>query len=271
MGKEGIKYTVFQLLLKYFQYLVKASNGRGHGVHSPFVYNFIRKVLMDKTEYPAYTQAEAYRQQLLQDHSTIEVLDLGAGAANGAVKQGKISSIAQSALKSPKYARLLYRFSQYFQHQNSIELGTSLGVTTTYLAQVPGLKKLITMEGSPQIAAFAQKQFRLMDLTAIEVVTGNFDDTLVGVLKTLPQVDFVYIDGNHRKLPTLQYFNLVLENCNPNTCMVFDDIHWSKEMEEAWEFIRADKRVKLTIDVFFLGFVFTNKSFKSKQNFTIRY
>lgn len=271
MGKEGLKYNVFQLLLKYLNYWFKASNGRGHGIHSPFVYNFIRKILMDKTEYPAYAKAESYRHKLLQNNTTIDVLDLGAGALNGAIKQMKISTIAKSALKSPKYARLLYRFSQYFQHQNSVELGTSLGVTTTYLAQVPGLKKLITLEGAPQIAAFAQKQFKSMGLTTVEVVTGNFDDTLVDVLKTMPQVDFVYIDGNHRKLPTLQYFNQVMEYCNPNTCIVFDDIHWSREMEETWATIKADPRVKLTIDVFFVGFVFTNNSFKIKQNFTIRY
>jgi predicted O-methyltransferase YrrM len=266
-----MKYNLFQLAIKYLKYFILAQNGRGHGIHSPFVYRFVREVLMDRNQYPSYFNAESYRKKLLNNFENIEVVDLGAGANNNNIKKKQIATIAKTALKPPKYSQLLYRFASHFNYKNIVELGTSLGVTTSYFSQVPQLESLITLEGAPQIAAFAKHQFDDMKLQNIKVVVGNFDDTLSVILQDNPNIDLVYIDGNHRKDPTLKYFNQIIKYCNSNTCMVFDDIHWSQEMEEAWEEIKKDERIKLTIDVFFLGFVFMNENFLVKQNFTIRY
>lgn len=266
-----MKYNLFQLGFRYISYLIFARSGKGHGIHSPFVYRFVREVLMDRNQYPVYLNAESYRKRLLNNFENIEVVDLGAGGKNNSIKQKQISAIVKSALKSPKYSKLLYRFASTYNYKNIVELGTSLGVTTCYLAQTPQIESITTIEGAPQIAAFASQQFNLMKLQNVKVVSGNFDDTLSGVLKSNSNIDLVYIDGNHQKEPTLNYFNQVLKYCNLNTCLIFDDIHWSSEMEEAWEEIKKDKRVKLTIDVFFLGFVFIKDEFKAKQNFTIRF
>jgi len=266
-----MKYNLFQLGFRYLNYLIFSKNGKGHGIHSPFVYRFVREVLMDRNQYPVYFIAESYRKRLLNNLDSIEVIDLGAGGKDNSIKQKQISTIAKSALKPPKYSQLLYRFASIYNYRNIVELGTSLGVTTCYLAHIPHLESITTLEGAPQIAAFASQQFNLMKLQNVKVVTGNFDDTLSNVLKSNSNIDLVYIDGNHQKEPTLNYFNQILKYCNSNTCLIFDDIHWSAEMEEAWEEIKNDKRVKLTIDVFFLGFVFMNDEFKAKQNFTVRF
>ena len=226
---------------------------------------------MDRNQYPAYFIAENYRNKLLSNFDKIEVVDLGAGGKNNRIKQTQISTIAKNALKPPKYSQLLFRFASHFQYKNIVELGTSLGVTTSYFAQVPQLNSITTIEGAPQIASFANIQFNVMKLQNVKVITGNFDDKLLDVLNCNPDIDLVYIDGNHKKNPTLHYFNQVIKYCNTNTCLIFDDIHWSAEMEEAWEEIKNDKRVKLTIDVFFLGFVFMNDEFKAKQNFIVRF
>ena len=226
---------------------------------------------MDRNQYPAYFIAENYRNRLLNNFDKIEVVDLGAGGQNDRIKQTQISTIAKNVLKPPKYSQLLFRFASHFQFKNIVELGTSLGVTTSYFAQVPQLNSITTIEGAPQIASFANNQFNVMKLQNVKVITGNFDDKLLDVLNSNPDIDLVYIDGNHKKNPTLHYFNQVIKYCNTNTCLIFDDIHWSAEMEEAWEEIKNDKRVKLTIDVFFLGFVFMNDEFKAKQNFTVRF
>ena len=266
-----MKYNLFQLGFRYLKYLIFSKNGRGHGIHSPFVYRFVREVLMDRNQYPAYFIAENYRNRLLNNFDKIEVVDLGAGGQNDRIKQTQISTISKNALKPPKYSQLLFRFASHFQYKNIVELGTSLGVTTSYFAQVPQLNSITTIEGAPQIASFANIQFNVMKLQNVKVITGNFDDKLLDVLNSNPDIDLVYIDGNHKKNPTLHYFNQVIKYCNTNTCLIFDDIHWSAEMEEAWEEIKNDKRVKLTIDVFFLGFVFMNDEFKAKQNFTVRF
>ena len=79
-----------------------------------------------------------------------------------------------------------------------------------------------------------------------------------------------FIDGNHQKKPTINYFEEILKYANNNTIFIFDDIHWSQGMESAWEYIKAHEKTTLTIDLFFLGIVFI-KSELSKENFIIRF
>jgi predicted O-methyltransferase YrrM len=264
-------YNSLQLALKYGRYLLLASNGRGHGIHSPFVYDFIRKVLIDQGNYPAYKTAEDYRKKLLRDHSILDVEDFGAGSSVRNTSRRTVSQITRVSVKPKRYSRLLYRLAAHYQYRNIIELGTSVGVTSTYLAKVPGLRKLVTIEGSPAIADYARTHFRSAELENTELVTGNFDEKLDGVLESMNVVELAFIDGNHRKEPTLDYFNKIYVRTNDLSCMVFDDIHWSREMEEAWDEIRNDQRVRVSIDLFFLGIVFFRDSFVEKQDFVIRF
>jgi predicted O-methyltransferase YrrM len=91
------------------------------------------------------------------------------------------------------------------------------------------------------------------------------------MLSSLPAVDLAFIDGNHRKLPTLNYFHELLPVLSSASAIVFDDIHWSAEMESAWENIKNHPQVMLTIDVFFMGIIFFRPEFRVKQHFVIRY
>jgi predicted O-methyltransferase YrrM len=183
-----------------------------------------------------------------------------------------VAQIANSSLKKPKYARLLYRLVKYFQPQQVLELGTSLGITTAYLAFAKKDADVITMEGSTAIASVAEQNFKQLRLNTIKIITGNFDKTLPEALSLQPSAfSFAFIDGNHRKEPTLKYFHQLLEKSNESTVMVFDDIHWSREMEEAWEGIKQHSSVTLTIDLFFIGLVFFRKEQKEKEHFVIRF
>jgi predicted O-methyltransferase YrrM len=131
--------------------------------------------------------------------------------------------------------------------------------------------RIITAEGSTAIAAQAKRNFQSLQLSSIQQVTGNFDDTLPGILSSLSQLDLVFIDGNHRYEPTMRYFNQLLPHMNANGIMIFDDIHWSQEMEQAWNEVRENAAVQLSVDLFFIGLVFFNDDFKIKQHFTIRF
>jgi predicted O-methyltransferase YrrM len=265
-------YSSFQLAVKYFQYYFAALNGKGHGVHSPFVFDLVTKVLNDKTKYADYGQIEKIRTKLLSSRQLIEVEDFGAGSGKGFSKQRSIGQIASSSLKKPKYAQLLYRLVKYFQPQQVLELGTSLGITTAYLAAAKPAANVITMEGSVSIAEVARQNFQQLGLQNIKTITGNFDDTLPATVNELTfHPDFVFVDGNHRKEPTLNYFNQLLSKATANTVFVFDDIHWSREMEEAWKEIQLHESVTITIDLFFIGLVFLRKEQLEKEHFIIRF
>lgn len=264
-------YSKGQLAAKYFSYYLKASNGKGHGMHSPFVYDFIEQVLNDDRDFYAYTETEKLRRELLKDERVIEVIDFGAGSSQLSSAKRKVADIARYSLKPKKYAQLLFRMVNYYQPKTILEMGTSLGITTACLALPSPECKVITMEGDHTIAGIAQNNFKKLGLNNIELAEGNFDKTLPVVIRQLSTVNFIFIDGNHRIEPTLRYFEQLLPVTNNDTIIVMDDIYWSREMEQAWRQIKKHPQVNCTIDLFFIGIVLLRKEFKEKQHFTVRF
>lgn len=264
-------YSRIQLAIKYLSYYFSASNGKGHGMHSPFVFDFIIHVLNDSTIYADYARVEVQRAKMLADNRVLHITDFGAGSSNSSGNQRAIASIAGSAVKPKKYGQLLYRMVRKYQPTTILELGTSLGITSSYLALGNPQARMITMEGADEIAAVAKNNFKDLGLDSIELVQGDFFQTLPGVLSHFSTIDFVFVDGNHRKEPTLNYFNQLLPKISPETILIFDDIHWSQEMEDAWGLIKSHPSVKCAIDLFFIGVIFFREEFKEKQDFTIRF
>jgi predicted O-methyltransferase YrrM len=264
-------YSSVQLARKYLQYYLHASNGKGHGMHSPFVFQFILHVLNNRSHYQPPGQIEALRKQLLQDKRLLEIEDFGAGSRVAKTKQRSVSALAHSALKSKKYAQLLFRLVKHYKPNTILELGTSLGITTSYLAAANPSATIMTIEGSSAVAAVAAENFSTLRCQNIGQRIGNFDDLLPSVIRHLSSIDLAYIDGNHRYQPTINYFTQLLPVLHNDSILVFDDIHWSAEMEKAWEEIRQHPSVQCTVDIFFLGFVFFRKEFKVAQHFTVRF
>ncbi len=248
-----------------------ASNSKGHGMHSPFVFDFILNMLNNKSNYHSPEEIEQLRKQLLCDKRTIEVEDFGAGSRMNSAKQRAVRQIAKSALKSKRLAQVLFRVVKHYQPQTIVELGTSLGITTSYFSRANPSAFITTIEGSSSVAAIAKENFQKLNCTNIQLLQGNFDNVLPSVISQLSSIDLAYIDGNHRYQPTINYFHQFLPRSNNQTILMFDDIHWSAEMENAWEEIQQHPSVQYTIDIFFLGFVFFRQEFKVKQNFSIRF
>ena len=264
-------YSAFQLATKYLQYYLTASNSKGHGIHSPFIFHFITHILNDRQPYDAYEKTERLRNDLLQDHTLLAIEEMGAGSSINKTNQRTIASIARNAAKSKKFGQLLYRMVKSYQPKTILELGTSLGITTSYLSfAIPGAK-LITLEGAREIAVVARKNFETLQLQNISIIEGNFDNTLAAVVSGLSTVDFAFIDGNHRREPTERYFSQLVPKTGNDSILIFDDIHWSREMEEAWETIKNHSSVRCTIDLFFIGIVFFRREFTEKQHFVIRF
>ena len=240
-----------------------------HGVHSPFVYRLIDKVIYDFEPKKVYAGIEALRKQLLNDKRSIQVTDLGAGSKVNNDQTKKISDIARNALKPRRLAQLLYRLAADLKPLNIIELGTCLGITTVYLQNASPKAKVYSLEGSPETAAVALETFQKAGLTNIAEITGNFDDTLPGVIKELDQLDFVFVDGNHQRDATIKYFEWCLAKVHEDTMLIFDDIYWSEGMKEAWQEIKAHPRVTVTVDLFWIGLVFFKQG-RAKEDFLVR-
>ena len=258
--------------MKYLRYWLTAQNGKGHGIHSPFVFDFVINVLNDQKSRPCYKKIESFRQDLLKQKDELEVIDFGAGSGVIKTNKRRIKDIAASSLKPPKYAQLLHRIVSYYQPKNILELGTSFGITTLYLAEGNQNGKVFTFEGDPSICNIAISQVEKSGTENILPHTGEFNKSFTPFLQHFNEkIHHAYIDGNHRKEPTLQYFHQLLTHIDETSILIFDDIHWSSEMEEAWQTICKHEQVTLSIDLFFIGIVCFKKDFKVKQDFRIRF
>ncbi len=256
--------------LKYLRYRIRAKHYKGFGVHSPFLYKLLSDVVFDYTPYYSQNDIMELRKDLKKNDYILEVKDMGAGSKVFKTNSRKIKDIVKHSIVNVKFGELLFRLVVYFQPKTILELGTSLGIGTLYLAKPESSATIYTIEGCPVTAGIASINFELLKARNIKPFVGSFDEKLPEILKEVDFLDFVYFDGNHKKEATLKYFNLCLTKSNINSIFVFDDIHWSKEMEEAWEEIKQNPSVRLTIDLFFFGLVIF-KDELSKQDFIVKF
>lgn len=259
---------MLQQIISYLKFLYNSKNE--HGVHSPFVFDLVTKCFYDKTKYPEYLILKNYRKSLLENKNIIEVTDFGAGSRVFKTNKRQISKIAKTAGISPKRAELLFRITKYFQPETILEIGTSLGLATSALSLGNTNAKITTLEGCPNTLAVAKNLFQVsgFKLKNIEFINTEFSSYLKTATENCDW-KLIYFDGNHSKQATLGYFELLLPTITNETVWIFDDIHWSKDMEEAWETIKNHPKVTVTIDTFQWGIVFFRTE-QEKEHFIIR-
>ncbi|MCB0463380.1 MAG: class I SAM-dependent methyltransferase [Flavobacteriaceae bacterium] len=250
---------------QYLKFLKTSTNQ--HGVHSPFVFDLVTKCLYNKTIYPDYHKITSYKKQLKHSKQKLQITDLGAGSQKFKSNIRSVSDIAKHVSISTKHAKLLYRLTTYLKPNTILELGTSLGVATQALSLANPEAKITTIEGCPEISKFSKAQFDKRLLGNINVKTGDFSEVIPNLTPTT--FDLIFFDGNHTKEATLTYFEMLLPKANNNSVFIFDDIHWSKGMAEAWNTIKNHPSVTVSIDTFFWGIIFFRKE-QAKEHFVIR-
>lgn len=251
----------------YIKFIWNSKNE--HAVHSPFVFHLITKCLYDKNEYPEYLLLKKYRNNLLNNQDTIDVTDFGAGSKIFKSNKRAVAKIAATAGITSNRAKLLFRVTNYFKPENILEIGTSLGLATFALAIGNANSNITSVEGCPQTARIAVKQLAEFDLTNINSIVSEFESFLKDPKQPAINYELIYFDGNHQKEATLRYFELLLPTITNDSVWIFDDIHWSQGMQQAWEIIKKHPKVTVTIDTFQWGFVFFRRE-QSKEHFVIR-
>lgn len=251
----------------YLKFLRNSKNQ--HGVHSPFVFSLITKCFYDSKAKAEYGILKKYRQALLNNKTHIRITDFGAGSRVFKSDNRQIAQIAKTAGITKKRAKLLYRIVHYFQPDTILEIGTSVGLATSALSSGNKKAAITTLEGCPETAKVARENFSQFNLANIHSIVSEFDAYFKENLTGDTTYDCIYFDGNHQKEATLHYFELLLPTITNDTVWIFDDIHWSEQMDEAWQHIKNHPKVTVTIDTFQWGLVFFRRE-QEKEHFTIR-
>lgn len=251
--------------IKYLKFLQQSTNA--HGLHSPFAIDLYNHVIKDDRQFYAFKEIEGIRASLKKNENTIEYEDHGSGSNSG---KRSIASIANNALSFPYQCRIMFRLIDFLDCKEILELGTSLGISTLYLAMANSGARVTTLEGDTGSYSMATHIFHEMKQHNIKCKLGLFNETLGPALRRMKSVDFVFIDGHHDEKATLQYFDNICNYTHKDSVIVVDDIYWSKGMEKAWESIKSNKNVRLTFDLFFCGIVFFRNENKEEEHFKIR-
>ncbi|MFI5218710.1 MAG: O-methyltransferase [Bacteroidia bacterium] len=255
-------------LLQYLHYRFTAQSR--HDVHSPFIFDLVTKVINNKTQFSEFNKIENLRRELLNDNKVINVTDFGTAFGGPKTYRRKISEIAKHSAKPAKYAQLLFRIINHYKPGAILELGTSFGISTMYMVAANPQSKIITVEGCPETSRIAKINFQKSGFKNIQPETGSFDHALDKVLTGFEKLDLVFFDGNHQKDATLNYFQKCLLKSHNKSIFIFDDINWSREMQDAWNKIKNHPQVTVTVDLFVMGIVFFNTDL-TRQHFTIRF
>lgn len=251
---------------KYINFLFKSTNH--HGVHSPFIFNFITKSLYKKTNKKSWQLFTKHKHKLLDNKKFIEVTDFGSGSKIFKSNLRQVAKIAKIAGISNKKGKILLKIINYFKPNAILEIGTSLGLATAVMKIAHPSTIITTLEGCPETSKVADAYFTKSNFNSITIVTGNFNKTLAKVVKD-KQYDCIYFDGNHTKKATINYFETCLESAHNNSLFIFDDIYWNSEMQEAWQEIKNNNKISVTLDLFYFGIVFFRKE-QAKEDFKIR-
>ncbi len=255
--------------LQYLHYLLTSKHQNGHGIHSPCAYQFIRKYLRPSRCYMA-PEIESILTEYRKDKKKICYTTHGKPSHYSKSNCASVASICKHQGVRKKDANLLFRLAQGWAPRCIVEIGTSVGLSTLSLAAGAPEAQVHTIEGAKSKHDVAKQKAAAANIKNIHFYHGLFDDLLPNILSKTGQADMAFIDGNHAYLPTLNYFELLLKHRSKNALFIIDDIHWSKEMEQAWEVIKAHEEVTLTIDLFRLGIVLFKQGLNN-QHFTIRF
>jgi len=257
-------------IARYLKYIIVARNHKGHNIHSPFIFDLVTRVFRNKTDPAIVYSIEKIRKSLVKDKRVIDVTELGANSDSQKGRLKKVSDIARCSAVSEKYGKLLANMAAEFGKQLVIEFGTSFGISTMYMAASVRETPVLSMEGCPFTAEIAENNFMETRLNNIRLYVGPFEEKIPEIINQGIKPGLIFIDGNHRKGPVLDYFEKMAEIADNNTVIILDDINYSPEMEEAWNEIRQNEKVTLSIDIYRMGIVFFRKGI-GHYDYTIRY
>ncbi len=245
---------------KFFQiksYLTHWLNAvDAHSIHSPFFFDFYNKVIKkDNQNLSEFAVIEELRHKLLVNTTEVTINDLGAKSPHFKKDSRTLSRIAETSLSPASYCMLYHRIIHHIEATQILELGTSMGITTLYLAEKNNAH-VTTFEGNPAMINVALTHFEYLNTENIELVEGNLDSELSNYLLKPVKIDFVLMDANHRYEPTMRYFNLLSRRMADKGVIVIDDIHYSEEMNRAWKELSNHQLVYGSVDLFRCGILF---------------
>ena len=237
----------------------------GFGVHSPFVFSLITKVIEEKCSYYSFHDIELIRKQLLFRDEPITYPDR---KHNGKIRRRTIGEVVRREAIKPKHGALLFRLTNYFKPQNILQLGPAMGLSTLYLTSYTSGLNCTALENVPEFVPIAQISFEKAARNPIDLRVGNYKELLPRALEDMGKVDLVFLNTTYEQQNNLWLFIECLKHVHDDTILVFEGIKTSHRMRNFWKKVCAHPAVTVTIDLYSMGIVFFNPKLH-KRNYIV--
>jgi predicted O-methyltransferase YrrM len=235
-------------------------------IHAPFAFRLVQQVFEDKSNYYAFPLIESYRNQLKKSKNSIKKIEFGAGEN----PTRSISNLANIDSSPSVKGQQLFKLVNHLQPKSILELGTCIGIGTSYLGHANSASTLQTIEACPNTIKIAEDTLKSCGVSHPQLHNMTFDNYIDQLHNSKTKFDLIYIDGHHNEEATLRYFERLKPFMDSQNCtVIFDDIYWSKGMKRAWQEVKKDDTFKLSIDLFHIGIIFRNNNLRSRSSFKL--
>ena len=235
---------------------------KGFGVHSPFVFNLITKVIEEQCPYYSFGDIELIRKQLLYREEQIIYPDR---QQRGKIRKCSLGEIVKRESIKPKHGALLFRLTNYFKSKSILQLGPSMGLSTLYLTSYAMGLKCIALENIPEFAEIARLVFEKAARNSIDLRVGCYKNLLPQALEDIKQLDFVFFNTLYEQQNNNELFETCLKYIHKDTIFVFVGLRTSRSMSEFWDKVCLNSEVTVTIDLYSMGIVFFNKKLHKRD------
>ena len=243
-------------LLKRLQFYLKASNSKGHGTHSPLVYHFITEILNDTRNFYAYQEIDALKNKLISDKRKINISG----------KETSVSSFVKTSLPT-KYNQLLFRMVAYYKPSYILEIGSSLGITTAYLASPDKKKGVHTIESNEPLAIISLQTVSSLALPNTSQSIGNIRKPF----SEIPERKYGFILINHPNWESEEQIKDIFSIVEEDAIVIFVGINKNAETKLVWNHLISNLNKSISVNLFNFGIIFLKKEVLKKQQFTIRF
>ncbi|MEM9835219.1 MAG: class I SAM-dependent methyltransferase [Bacteroidota bacterium] len=241
-----------------------------YDIHSPYLSDFIEASLQQRQPYFPFALIQQVRKYWSKHPGEVGIMQQGAPSKITTANVRKINQLVTKSAIPTRWGEFLFRTALFNRARHIIELGTNAGISTLYLHYADRRAQLHTIEGNPQIAALAKHTFKITHCQpSLQQYVGTFSDTLPLVLQQTPQVDLLFIDGDHRYATTIDYVNQCIPKATPDSIFIVADIHWSTDMERAWEELTTNPVFAASLDLGYFGVLFFQPAAKTAQHFKL--
>lgn len=199
--------------------LYKMKHHRGHGIHSPFLFSFITKVVEEKDPYYAYEDIDLF-----------------------------LKSYPVRNRKSTRLDRLMFRMVNYFAAKSVLEIGAKSGIGVLYLTAPSS--EIVYQSACCKINSSIQEYIadhweRNVSFHSDLGVTQEKQDCIV--------IDMRGLDNNWTDI-----YEYVADLIHEESFVILKNIRTNKEANSLWKQFRANDKVSVSLDLYNIGILFFN-------------